>query len=67
AQRVIDKFVEEYNNRRYHAAIGYLKPVDVFMGIGEEVIAERKAKLKKAREKRIAVNKEKRREFAGVC
>jgi putative transposase len=56
AVRVIEKFVDEYNNRRYHAGIGFLKPVDVFFGRGPEILAERRRKLKQARMKRFEVN-----------
>jgi len=43
--KVIEKFIDEYNNNRYHAAIGYLKPVDVFHGRGPAILAERREKL----------------------
>ena len=54
--KVIKKFVDEYNNRRYHAGIGYLKPVDVFHGRGPAILAERREKLKQARQKRFELN-----------
>ena len=56
--KVIEKFVDEYNNNRYHAGIGYLKPVDVFHGRGSAILAERKEKLKQAREERFRKNTE---------
>ncbi len=56
--RVIEKYVDEYNNRRYHAGIGFLKPVDVFYGRGPAILAERRRKLKQARLKRFEVNTE---------
>ncbi len=58
AVRVLEKYVDEYNNRRYHAGIGYLKPVDVFNGRGSVILAERKFKIELARKMRIARNKE---------
>lgn len=54
--RVIEKYVDEYNNRRYHAGIGYLKPVDVFYGRGPVILADRRRKLQQARQKRFEVN-----------
>lgn len=54
--RVIEKYVDEYNNSRYHAGIGYLKPVDVFHGRGPDILAERRRKLQQARKKRFEVN-----------
>lgn len=54
--RVIEKYVDEYNNRRYHAGIGYLKPVDVFYGRGPAILAHRKEKLRQARHKRFEIN-----------
>ena len=54
--KVIEKYVDEYNNRRYHAGIGYLKPADVFHGRGPEILAERRRKLKQARKERFERN-----------
>ncbi len=56
--RIIEKYVDEYNNRRYHAGIGYLKPVDVFYGRGPAILAQRKEKLRHARQKRFEINSE---------
>jgi transposase InsO family protein len=56
--RVIEKYVDEYNNKRYHAGIGYLKPVDVFHGRGPAILAERREKLKRARKERFEKNRE---------
>jgi transposase InsO family protein len=58
AKRVIEKYVNDYNNNRYHSGIGYLKPVDVFNGRGDLILAERKKKLKEARRKRFLKNTE---------
>jgi len=57
AVRVIGRYVEEYNNDRYHSGIGYLKPVDVFHGRDKKILAERKIKLARARQERIDINK----------
>jgi putative transposase len=56
--KVIEKYVDEYNNRRYHAGIGYLKPVDVFHGRGPAILADRREKLKQARQERFERNTE---------
>jgi putative transposase len=56
--KVIENFVDEYNNRRYHAGIGFLKPVDVFHGRGPAILAERRQKLKQARLERFTKNTE---------
>ena len=56
--KVIENFVDEYNNRRYHAGIGYLKPADVFHGKGPAILAERRKKLKEARQERFERNTE---------
>ncbi len=54
--KVIENYVDEYNNRRYHAGIGFLKPTDVFHGRGPAILAERRDKLKQARQKRFEIN-----------
>ena len=56
--KVIEKYVDEYNNKRYHAGIGYLKPVDVFYGRGPAILAERREKLRQARQARFERNTE---------
>jgi len=63
--KVIENFVDQYNNNRYHAGIGYLKPVDVFHGRGPAILAERKEKLKQARHERFIRNTELNRILMG--
>jgi putative transposase len=55
-KRVIENYVHDYNNNRYHAGIRFLKPVDVFNGRGEIILADRQRKLKEARRKRFQKN-----------
>jgi putative transposase len=55
-KNVIKAFVHDYNNNRYHAGIKYLKPVDVFNSREHIILAERKEKLKAARERRYKIN-----------
>jgi len=45
-------FVEHYNNKRLHSAIGYIAPIDKLKGRAESIFAERDAKLTAARDAR---------------
>jgi len=53
-QRLVTDFVDRYNNRRLHSAIGYVTPADKLYGRAESIQAERDAKLAAARETRKA-------------
>jgi transposase InsO family protein len=55
ARRVVTDFVDKYNNRRLHSAIGYVTPVDKLQGRSELIQAERDAKLTTARQSRKAL------------
>ena len=52
AQRLVTDFVDHYNNRRLHSAIGYITPIDKLQGRAETILAQRDAKLAAAREAR---------------
>jgi len=52
AIRVVESFVEHYNNVRLHSAIGYITPVDKLAGLDKEIWEERDRKLEQAREMR---------------
>jgi transposase InsO family protein len=52
AQRVVDKFVKDYNDTRLHSAIGYVAPKDRLTGQDIFIFAERKRKLAQAQELR---------------
>ena len=52
AQRLVTDFVDHYNNRRLHSAIGYITPADKLQGRAETILAQRDAKLTAAREAR---------------
>lgn len=56
-QRLVTDFVDKYNNRRLHSAIGYVTPADKLHGRAETIQAERDAKLVAAREARKARRK----------
>lgn len=60
ARTVVGNFVEEYNTRRLHSAIGYVTPKDRLEGKHIEIWHQRDRKLEEARSRR-AVNREKAR------
>jgi len=66
ASKIIEQYVDEYNNHRYHSGIKFLKPIDVFEGRGEEILRERKNKLARARSTRKNVNNEMRRRLENL-
>ena len=57
AQRLVTDFVDHYNNRRLHSAIGYITPKDKLQGRAESILAQRDAKLAASREARKAKRK----------
>jgi transposase InsO family protein len=71
ARKFVDEYVQYYNEKRLHSAIGYVAPKDMLNGRKEEICKLREIKLEKARSKR----KEKRdvnrihtvRTFCGGC
>jgi len=52
ARKQIDDYINEYNEERLHSSIGYLTPSEVFDGLMEKRLAERKLKLDNARKVR---------------
>jgi len=52
AQRLVTDFVDHYNNKRLHSAIGYITPKDKLEGRAETILAQREDKLASAREAR---------------
>ena len=63
ARRLVEGFVEHYNTKRLHSAIGYIAPKDKLEGKDREIFAERDRKLYEAREKR----KQRRMETRADC
>lgn len=55
AIRIVTEFVEQYNGRRLHSAIGYITPQDKLAGKAESILAQREAKLAAARQARKAL------------
>jgi len=62
ARRIVSEFVDYYNNKRLHCAIGYITPRDMLMGNEEQIFVERERKLAMAREAR----KERRRALVAM-
>lgn len=52
AVRIVDHYVEHYNQVRLHSAIGYVAPADKLAGRETEIFAARDRKLAEARERR---------------
>lgn len=52
AQRWVGEYIEHYNTRRLHSAIGYIAPLDMLEGRQGAIHTEREAKLADAREQR---------------
>lgn len=57
ARGIVADFVDHYNTRRLHSAIGYITPKDKLKGRAEAILAGREAKLAAAREARQARRK----------
>ena len=52
ARRLVQGYVEHYNNVRLNSAIGYITPKDMLTGRQQEIHAERDRKLEAARQQR---------------
>ncbi len=58
AKRLVAQYVEHYNTRRLHSAIGYVTPQDKLEGRQQHIFNERDRKLEEAREQRRLKRKE---------
>jgi Integrase core domain len=52
ARRLVERYVEHYNNVRLNSAIGYITPRDVLAGRQQEIHTKRDRKLEAARQQR---------------
>jgi hypothetical protein len=52
ARRLVEGYVEHYNNVRLNSAIGYITPHDMLMGRQANIHSERDRKLEAARQQR---------------
>jgi transposase InsO family protein len=52
ARRLVEGYVQHYNNVRLNSAIGYITPTDMLAGRQQEIHAERDRKLEEARKQR---------------
>ena len=57
AIRIVGEFIEEYNGKRLHSAIGWITPNDKLAGKAREIWSGRDEKLEKARKRRAVGRK----------
>ena len=58
AKRLVAAFVEHYNSKRLHSAIGFVAPADKLAGREHEIWARRDRRLEAARERRAQLRRE---------
>ena len=57
AKRIVGEYIEEYNEKRLHSAIGWISPSDKMAGKSEEIWQKRDKKLEVARKSRALSRK----------
>ena len=57
ARELVERYVQHYNDKRLHSAIGYVTPMDKLEGRENKIFQQRDKKLEEAREKRSGKNK----------
>ena len=58
AKRIVTAFIEEYNSKRLHSALGFVTPYDRLTGRHLEIFQARDAKLEAARARRKVVREQ---------
>jgi len=59
-RKAIEEFIEYYNYRRYHEALGNVTPADVYYGKRENILARRKEAKQKTLQARLEHNRKMR-------
>ena len=58
AAKRIASYVDYYNTRHLHSALGYVTPIDKLAGLEKIIFAERDCKLEVARERRAIARRD---------
>jgi transposase InsO family protein len=56
ARELVERYIQHYNEKRLHSAIGYVTPMDKLEGRENKISQQRDKKLEEAREKRSSKN-----------
>jgi putative transposase len=57
ARELVERYIQHYNEKRLHSAIGYVAPMDKLEGRENKIFHQRDKKLEEARGKRSRKNK----------